>query len=136
MNYINETQGIKFEDIKEGDIDFRLEHSEYERKMVTEREIDKAPDHLISVNTVFDDSESFLIFPTIFGINFFDLKKSKITKLLGHEESTERFMHIALYQGKALRNTCGQVGKGGVTSQQKEIDPTIFATSYKKRRFY
>jgi peptidylprolyl isomerase domain and WD repeat-containing protein 1 len=35
-----------------------------------------------------------------------------------------------------MRNTSGNVGKGEVSSQSKEVDPTIFVTSYKKRRFY
>jgi hypothetical protein len=61
--------------------------------MVTEREIDKAPDHLININAVFDEGETFFIFPTIFGINFYDIKKKQIVKLLGHEENTERFIH-------------------------------------------
>lgn len=35
-----------------------------------------------------------------------------------------------------MRNTTGNVGKGETSSQSKEVDPTLFVTSYKKRRFY
>jgi len=96
--------------------------------MVSERDIDKAPDHLVAINTVFDDSETFFIFPTVFGINFFDINKREITQLIGNEESSERFVNIQLYQGKAMRNTSGSssmIGIGNAASSQvKEVDPT------------
>jgi len=88
-----EIQNTPVENIEEGEIDFRLEHSDFDRKMVTEREIDKAPDHLININMAFDDYETFFMYPTIFGVNFYDIAKKKISHLVGHEENTERFIN-------------------------------------------
>jgi len=56
--------------------------------------------------------------------------------LIGKHESTERFLKLALYQGKAMKNTSNQASLLGTTANKKEGDPTLFCTSFKKNKFY
>lgn len=66
----------------------------------------------------------------------FDIKRKEFLKVIGRKEPGERFVNIALYQGKAMRDSGGHVGKGGFTSQRKETDPLVLCSSLKKSRFY
>lgn len=117
-------------------IDFRLHGPDFDKKMVHERDMTKLPGHLTNMNAIFDEQERFIIFPTLFGICYQKLESGKIVKLLGNEERNERFIHLSLFQGKPQRDTSGQSGKGGSSSQVKELDPCLFCTSFKRRRFY
>lgn len=72
----------------------------------------------------------------LFGIKFYNFHKKQLVRLLGKLENGERFLKLALYQGKALRNPKGTVGAGGMSSQQKIKDPTLYCTAFKKNRFY
>jgi peptidylprolyl isomerase domain and WD repeat-containing protein 1 len=51
-------------------------------------------------------------------------------------ENGERFLKVALFQGKPQKNPKGTIGHGGMTSQAKEADPTLYCTAWKKNRFY
>lgn len=60
--------------------------------------------------------------------------------MVGKVENTERFMQIALYQGKpqkSISQAKSAVGYGGKSSSSViDIDPTFLCTAYKKNRFY
>ena len=119
---------------KDGDVDYRLHTPDFEKKFMYEKEIDKQPAHLINIRVVFDDYEKLLFYTSLFGIHVYNLEKGKDQIVLAKEERNERFVGLYIYQGGAMADTSGQTGKGGSSSQQKEFDPCLFATSYKKRR--
>lgn len=102
--------------------------------MVFERDMDKLPNHLLNIKTSFDDYEQLLFVPSLFGILVYNFVQSEFVQIIGKEERNERFMSANVYQGKAMADTSGQTGKGGASSQNKEFDPCVFATSYKKLR--
>ena len=98
--------------------------------------MDKLPNHLLNIRCSFDEYEQLMYVPSLFGVLVFNIPQNQITKVIGREERNERFMGVSLYQGKAMADTSGQTGKGGTSSQQKEFDPCMFVTSYKKPRFF
>lgn len=57
-------------------------------------------------------------------------------RLIGKNESNERFLKVALYQGKPMKNTSNTASIMGTTANKKETDPTIYCTSFKKNKFY
>jgi len=103
--------------------------------MVIERDMDKLPNHLLNLRACFDEFEVLLFCPTLFGIVVYNLLKAEPIHIIGKEERNERFVGLHLFQGRAMSDTSGQTGKGGTSSQQKEFDPCIFATSHKKPRY-
>lgn len=115
-------------------VDFRLHGPDFDRKMVFERDMDKLPNHLLNIKTCFDEYEQLIYIPSLFGILVYNIGQSEFVQIIGKEERNERFMSASLYQGKPMADTSGQTGKGGVSSQQKEFDPCLFTTSYKKLR--
>jgi peptidylprolyl isomerase domain and WD repeat-containing protein 1 len=50
---------------------------------------------------------------------------------VGRDENTERFIKLALYQGRAIK-----AQKGGFGGTLAKLDPTFITNSYKKNRFY
>lgn len=48
----------------------------------------------------FDESGTFLYFGSPIGIKVVSVKTGKVERIVGKVENTERFLHIALYQGK------------------------------------
>ena len=54
----------------------------------------------------------------------------ELVKVIGLVENTERFLRIALYQGKYI----GTAAAGESTDPLD--DPSLFCTAYKKQRFY
>lgn len=92
--------------------------------------------HNAQINVEFDKSDNFIYYSTLVGIKLVHLKSNKLIKILGLDEN-ERFLGISLFQGKALKNTLGNIGKGARRSQDDKLyDPTIFAFAFKKNRFY
>ncbi|EFC39146.1 predicted protein [Naegleria gruberi] len=112
-------------------------------------------DYHSTPHVLFDDSSQFLIYPTIFGIKFRNIRTNRVDRLLGKVESTERFMNIGLFQGiikisraelskhNASKNSNGSsqmftMGDSDEASIIKldYLDPTLFCSAYKKNRFY
>ncbi len=48
----------------------------------------------------FDESDTFLYFGTPVGIKIYNIKTEEFVRVISKVESTERFLQIALYQGK------------------------------------
>lgn len=92
----------------EADNPYKLEPIDFGRRMAVERELEvkEAPPS----NVVFDDSNNFIMYPTMIGIKGIALKvitltfivicltSSKVVRVLGKVESSTRFLNIALYQ--------------------------------------
>ena len=104
---------------------YHLDPMEFGRRMAVEHSLDQP------ANVVFDESGNFLIYPTMLGIKIVNTHTHQVTRLLGKVETNERFVRVALYQGKP-KPPVGQ----STTLAIAENDPTIFCTSNKKSRFF
>lgn len=93
-------------------------------------------EYLYQISVEFDESDKILLIPSFFGIKFIEINSGKLLRLIGKQESTERFLKLALYQGKAMKNSTNTASVSGTTANKKETDPTVYCTSFKKNKFY
>lgn len=84
---------------------------------------------------VFDQSGDLLFYSTVVGIKLLDWKRNKLLTVLGRVEGTERFMNLALYQGKPKMRIQELTG-GSQSGPLMETDPTLICTSYDRERFF
>jgi peptidylprolyl isomerase domain and WD repeat-containing protein 1 len=124
MQY-DEGAAIAQEMQQKGDPRYHLDPMEFGRRMAVEHSLDQPS------NAVFDESGHFLIYSTMLGIKIVNTHTHQVTRLLGKVETNERFVRVALYQGKP-KPPVGQ----STTLKAAESDPTIFCTSNKKSRFF
>lgn len=134
---------------KGGDDAFRLEAFDFGRRMAVEREYRAAlaaPAATASsaasaaasngtppTNVLFDASGRYLIYPSVVGIKVISVATSKLARLLGKVENTERFACLALFQGRAKLGA-NMIGSGVKVTEEE--DPTLFCAAFKKSRFY
>jgi len=118
---------------KEGDDAYRLEAFDFGRRMAVEREYRAALPAAPPSNVLFDDSGRFLIYPSVVGIKVISVETSRLARLLGKVENTERFAGLALFQGRAKVDTA-MIGSGMKITD--EDDPTLFCCAFKKSRFF
>ena len=118
---------------KEGDDAYRLEAFDFGRRMAVEREYRAALPAAPPSNVLFDASGRFLIYPSVVGIKVIAVGSSRLARLLGKVENTERFAALALFQGQA-KVSSAMVGSGQKITE--EADPTIFCAAFKKSRFF
>lgn len=111
----------------------RLEAIDYGRRNAVETQLSQAWSEGIAApaNVVFDVSGQFILFASMVGIKLVSLVNNKLVRVIGQDENSERFLYIALYQGK----NSGDVVQGNLVAKAEE-DPTIFATAFRKHRFY
>ncbi|ETO14753.1 hypothetical protein RFI_22617, partial [Reticulomyxa filosa] len=140
---------------------FQVNDIQFGRLVALERELKNT----INSEVIFDDSNQFIIYPTIVGIkswtlSFFILTSYKVLqtaiyllllllllnhsvcRLLGKQE-TVRFLRLALFQGipqsvdLSAAQRLGADTVGVETCARKiEEDPTLFATGFNKQTFY
>jgi peptidylprolyl isomerase domain and WD repeat-containing protein 1 len=89
--------------------------------------------HPLRNDIVFDESGDILIYSTLVGIHIFHIKTSTLLAVLGKLERTERFLNLALYQGKP-KLKIQELTAGG--APEFHVDPTIFCTALDQQRFY
>jgi peptidylprolyl isomerase domain and WD repeat-containing protein 1 len=87
-----------------------LEKFDYERRMAVERDIERQWDATYAAKQEtgvtalpslgFDESGTFIYFGSPLGIKVVSLRTGATERLVGKVESTERFLQVALYQGK------------------------------------
>jgi peptidylprolyl isomerase domain and WD repeat-containing protein 1 len=82
-------------------------------------------------NVIFDESGHFILYPTLLGIKVVNLVTNKVARVIGRQETAERFLGIALYQGR----TVGSAALGTLQLNAAP-DPTLFACAWKRHRFY
>jgi peptidylprolyl isomerase domain and WD repeat-containing protein 1 len=92
-----------------------------------------------TANVVFDESGNFVIYPSLLGIKMVNLKTNKVSRLIGKSEN-QRFLNIAIYQGapkkKTLVTATMLASENAAILESEATDPTIFATAFKRNRFY
>lgn len=114
----------------------KLDRIDFDRRISVEKEMDKSMDYICQMMVEFDETDKIIIIPSFYGIKFVDLASGKLLRLIGKHESTERFLKISLFQGKAMKNTSNTTSISGTTANRKETDPTLYCTSFKKNKFY
>lgn len=97
------------------------------------------------VSALFDETGKFILYSCLVGVKIVDIDSNVVIKVLGKADAEERFLAIALYQG------CPKVDMQFLLTQGKQHsrttaeqmhadaispDPTVFACSFKKHRFY
>ena len=82
-----------------GDADiYRLETFDFGRRMAVEREYRAAGSAAPPSNALFDASGEYLLYPSPLGIKVISVATSKLARLLGKVENTERFAGLALFR--------------------------------------
>eukprot|EP01133_Synstelium_polycarpum_P018254 gene18254-21844_t len=120
---------------------YHVDSTDFGRRMAMERDIETAYDNALASlpksilppppSVIFDETDNFVIYPTLIGIKVVNMVTNKVVRVLGKIESSTRFVGLALYQGKNE----GDVFLG-TKKRDATPDPTIFALAYKKQRFY
>lgn len=144
-----------FEDAQ-ADGSLHLDAIDFGRRAAVERELaGSTADSTSTVtnattsNCVFDESGHFILYPTLLGIKIVNIETNKLVKVLGKVENSDRFLRVALFQGKLKVNTQLEkhlTGSSGVkkdavimsddTERNNLSDPTLFCTSFKRNRFF
>jgi peptidylprolyl isomerase domain and WD repeat-containing protein 1 len=82
---------------------YRLEKSDLDKRLVVEKEMDKYINIVPPLNIQFDETNNYIFYSSILGIKLINFKTNRLIKILGKNESAERFLTINLFQGKSLR---------------------------------
>uniref|UniRef100_A0A914CWE9 peptidylprolyl isomerase n=1 Tax=Acrobeloides nanus TaxID=290746 RepID=A0A914CWE9_9BILA len=120
-----------------------LQNMEWNRRIATEKEINKDSSAFQFLSMTFDESGNFLIYPSPLGIRVFNLYTEEIVRELGKHENM-RFMGVALC--RAVPSVTERL-QGAATSanveaaenpnlRKSEPDPMLVACAYKRNRFY
>eukprot|EP00397_Hematodinium_sp_SG-2012_P037438 GEMP01040579.1.p1 GENE.GEMP01040579.1~~GEMP01040579.1.p1 ORF type:complete len:614 (+),score=127.20 GEMP01040579.1:270-1844(+) len=114
-----------------------LDRFDFGRRLAVEKELRKSP--YWDLQTLdFDDTSSYLVYPSPIGIKVVSLVSNEVARVLGKVEHTERFLGVYLFQGKAQKKKL-DLGESVVNDKEMttlKTDPTIFCTAYKKHRFF
>ncbi|OAX42832.1 hypothetical protein K503DRAFT_709757 [Rhizopogon vinicolor AM-OR11-026] len=120
----------------------RVEDMEFGRRLAVERELEMpGPDGRIPAmwtNAVWDESGTFVLYPTLLGIKVVNTVTNRVARLLGKDESV-RWMNLALYQGAPAKKgltTLAAVSANPILASKGTRDPTLLCTGYKRQRFY
>jgi len=108
-------------------------------RLAADRELEKQTSTLSSTNVVFDESGNFVLYGTLAGIKLVNIVTNRMVRLYGKEENA-RFMCLALYQGAPMRkevtNLAMAASENPLLHDAEAIDPILFATAFRKARFY
>jgi peptidylprolyl isomerase domain and WD repeat-containing protein 1 len=117
--------------------DLHLDRFDFGRRIAVEKEMRKSS-ALMYQQAMFDESCNFLVYPSLVGIKVVNLHSNKLVRILGKVEQTERFLAMALFQGKPMKKEIAQ-GESvieGENSSMEVADPIAICTAYKKPRFF
>lgn len=122
---------------------YKVEDMEFGRRLAAERELElPGPDGRVPgmyINAVWDESGSFVIYPTLLGIKVVNTVTNRVVRLLGKDE-TIRWMQMTLYQGapakKGATSLAAAASANPLLAEKAVRDPTLICTGYKRQRFY
>eukprot|EP00398_MALV-I-01_sp_L67-1_P000791 gene791-61_t len=120
--------------------ELHLDRIDFGRRMAVEKELIKSKEASVA-NIVFDESGHFILLPCVLGIKVINLQTNKCMLMLGKIEQSERFLAMALFQGKPSRKKLDQA-RFMMGQEEKEdgsdklTDPLLICSAYKKNRFY
>lgn len=111
---------------------------EFGRRMAIEHELEKSESFNLQ-RIVFDSSGNFILYPNLCGVKVVNWRNNKCIKMLGKSENL-RILGVALYQdipNKPKAAISAEMQAADNPNLEKSlIDPSLFATSFKKNRFY
>jgi len=127
----------------------KLEDMEFGRRKALELELERGSIEgegstgkgglLRTANAVWDESGNFIIYPTLLGIKVLNTVTNRVSRMLGSSE-TSRWLNLALFQGapakKGLKTLAMAASANPLLLDKEGRDPTLFATAFKKQRFY
>ena len=116
---------------------YKLDELDFGKRIATEKEMERFPGMIPPSNVVFDVTGNFVLYSTLLGVKVLNIRNNTLECVLGKLENTERFLSVALFQGKveATQQMLQQLGQG-VLAQSKLPDPTVFAIAWRRSRFY
>ena len=130
-----------------------LDDLSYGRRSAAEREIQAQAGRrsfLARWNAVFDETGHYLLYGSIVGVCVYALDAARVVAVLGAADEAERFGCLALFEGaakldaqmeQARRQVADSPQQGSLTmgaeqSREGVSDPTCFASSFRRKRFY
>ncbi|KAF9463062.1 hypothetical protein BDZ94DRAFT_1259976 [Collybia nuda] len=122
---------------------YRVEDMEFGRRLAMERELElPGPDGRVPgrwSNAVWDESGSFILYPSLLGIKVLNIVTNRIVRLLGKDEVV-RFLNLSLYQGtpakKSFTTMAMAASANPILADKGQRDPSLFCSGYKRPRFY
>ncbi|KAF4577194.1 PPIase cyclophilin-type domain-containing protein [Pleurotus pulmonarius] len=122
---------------------YRVEDMEFGRRLAVEKELElPGPDGHVPgswINAIWDESGSFVIYPSLLGIKVVNVVTNRVVRLLGKDESS-RFLNISIYQGAPAKRTITTMAMAAsanpILADRTARDPHLFCTAYKRQRFY
>ena len=126
----------------------KVDDLEFGRRLAIERELYKSP-YWGCIRANFDQTGSYILYPTMIGLKVVHLESNKICGLIGRDESL-RFISAALYQDiPALKKKKAAVANASLEMAASanpsiidsldiatSLDPFALVTAYKKSRLY
>lgn len=109
---------------------YKIEAIDFGRRMAIEMQL-AANETAPPSNVVFDQSGNFIMYSCMLGIKLVNIAVNKLETIIGKEETGERYLKIALFQGK----TTGSAALGNLVANA-DYDPCIITAALKKNRFY
>jgi len=117
--------------------ELHLDRFDFGRRIAVEKEMRKSP-ALMYQQAAFDESDNFLIYPSMIGVKVVNIHTNKLCRVLGKVEQTERFLSVIVYQGPPLKKRA-ELGVAVVEGENDSVekrDPLIICTAHKKQRFF
>lgn len=110
-----------------------MNNMDFARRMAIERELDK--NSLTSQeNVIFDQSNNFILYPTMLGVKVYNWKTNRLIRTLGREETNFRPLCVGLFQALVYEKTVRRLNIDSLDAGVS--DPTLYCTAFKKNRFY
>eukprot|EP00928_Gymnodinium_smaydae_P086927 TRINITY_DN71310_c0_g1_i1.p1 TRINITY_DN71310_c0_g1~~TRINITY_DN71310_c0_g1_i1.p1 ORF type:complete len:679 (-),score=184.72 TRINITY_DN71310_c0_g1_i1:78-2114(-) len=116
--------------------DLHLDRFDFGRRVAVEKEMRKSKELMLQ-QACFDESGNFLVYTSMVGVKIINIHTNKLVRVLGKVEQTERFLGMALCQGKLQRRKAATGESVMEGDHDKEsADPLCIVTAYKKPRFF
>ena len=80
----------------------------------------------------FDETNTFICYASPLGIKIHNLKTSKLVRLVGKGEISDRFIQAVMYQSRKQKTQSSNAN----TKATEFPYPTLLVTAHKKNRFY
>lgn len=114
---------------------YKLDPIDFGRRVAVEKEL-RVDAEAPRPSLTFDASGNFVLYPTLLGVKVVNLVTNRVVKVIGKVENTERFLKIALYQGRGGTRRPLRIPVGSDAQKQTTGDPTLVCSAYRKERFY
>ncbi|KAJ1444550.1 hypothetical protein M885DRAFT_552660 [Pelagophyceae sp. CCMP2097] len=99
-------------------------------------------------NAVFDETGHFVLYASLLGVKVVNVASGKVVSTLARNDEGERFVGVALFEGAARVDAQMEQVRAAALGKEQSLtmgseqlsdaisDPTVFATSFRRKRFY